>query len=415
MTETDFVVTLRAPVLLRAPGDSVANGCVVVSRGRVSYAGRWSSRRAEGPVTEFGGALITPGLVNAHTHLHLAHLAGRIPRPRSFAGWLFQMAPRVWRSGERLHRKSVRQGAEACLIAGVTTVGDIFARWEAAREHGRTPLRKVVFLELLGLRPEEAPEVVAKADERLQELEGEGLLTPAIAPHAAYSACQELYRAALQLARRRGCPLSTHVAESQAEQYFLRDGTGELAPRLRALGRLPRRWRPPGLSPVQLLARWGVLRPGTLLVHCNHLSEADVGLVAGSGAVVVYCPRSSDYFHVQEHPWQKLRQRGVVVALGTDSLTSSPSLSVLDEMRFLASRHSGVAPDELLSMGTLAGAQALGLAGQAGALRPGYWADLAVWDLPGIRPRAATGAFIHTADVVRACYVAGRQVWPPLP
>jgi len=398
MTETDFVATLRAPVLLRAPGDAVANGCVVVSRGRVSYAGRWSSRRAEGPVTEFGGALITPGLINAHTHLHLTHLAGRIPRPRSFAGWLFQMAPRVWRSGERLQR-----------------MGDIFARWEAACEHGCTPLRKVVFLELLGLRPEEAPEAVAKADERLQELEGEGLLTPAIAPHAPYSTCQELYQAALQLACRRGCLLSTHVAESQAERDFLRDGTGELAARLRALGRLPRRWRPPGLSPVQLLAAWGVLRPGTLLVHCNYLSEADMDLVVRSRCRVVYCPRSSHYFHVREHPWQKLRQQGVVVALGTDSLASSASLSVLDEMRFLVSRHPDVAPDELLSMGTLAGAQALGLAGQAGALRPGYWADLAVWDLPGIRPRAATEAFIHTADVVRACYVAGQQVWPSLP
>lgn len=412
-SETPPVFTLRARLLLREPGDVVGNGCVVVSGGRLAYAGRWSSRRADGPVVDFPDALITPGLINAHTHLHLSHLAGRMPRPRGFASWLFQMAPRVWRSSASVNQRSVLEGAEVCLAAGVTTVGDVVGRWEAAPEHGRTRLRKVVFLELFGLQPEKALEAIGKAGQRLAELPTGELLTPAIAPHAPYSACRELYQAALELAGRLGCPLSTHASETQAEREFLQDGTGELSTRFRMLARLPRRWKPPGCSPIGLLARWGVLDTEALLVHCNYLSEQDVGLLARSACRVVYCPRSAHYFHVRKHPWQALRRRGVPVALGTDSLASNSSLSILDEMRFLAGRHPEVAPEELLAMGTVAGARALGLDGEVGALRPGYGADLVVWEFPSVTPAEAGEVLIWHRPSVLQSYVAGRRVWPP--
>jgi cytosine/adenosine deaminase-related metal-dependent hydrolase len=178
------------------------------------------------------------------------------------------------------------------------------------------------------------------------------------------------------------------------------------------LGRFPRRWKAPGGSPIELLSQWGVLSSAALLVHCNYLSQKDIELLARSRCSVVYCPRSSHYFGVGEHPWRGLRRRGVIVALGTDSLASSPSLSILDEMRFLANRHPEVSPEELLSMGTLDGARALGLVDKVGALRPGCWADLAVWELPRIGPPQAAEALIQDQLTAHACYVAGRRVRP---
>jgi len=407
---TASVFTLRSRLLMREPGDLVANGCVVVSGGRVAYAGRWLSRRSEGSVTHLGDCLVTPGLVNAHTHLHLSHMAGTIPRPRSFAGWLFQMAPRVWGSSARSNEQSVHQGADASVAAGVTTVGDIVARWEAAAEHARTPLRKVVFLELLGLQPGKAREATAAAERRLRELPSDPLLRPSVAPHAPYSVCREFYQGALELAGRLGCPLSTHAAETQAERDFLMDGGGELFPRLSGLARLPRRWQPPGCSPIELLADYGVLDTRAILVHCNYLSQKDVDFLARSRCSVVYCPRSSHYFRVRHHQWQQLRRRGMVVALGTDSLASTSSLSVLDEMHFLARRHPEVSPEELLGMGTVAGARALGLGEQVGALRPGYWADLVAWKLPSLKADDAADALIWKRPRALQVYVAGRCI-----
>ena len=151
---------------------------------------------------------------------------------------------------------------------------------------------------------------------------------------------------------------------------------------------------------------------GALLVHCNYLSPEDVELLARSNCSVVYCPRSSHYFRVRTHLWQELRRRGVLVALGTDSLASNSSLSILDEMHFLARRHPEVSPDELLAMGTLVGAQALGLSGEAGALRAGCWADLVAWELPSVRAGEAAEALIWKRPRALQCYVAGRSAWP---
>jgi cytosine/adenosine deaminase-related metal-dependent hydrolase len=403
--------TLRAPLLLREPGDVVADACVVVSGGRIAYAGPWAPGHGEGPVMDLPETLITPGLVNAHTHLHLSYLAGRMPRPRSFVSWLIEMAPRVRLAPAGLQRESLRRGAEACLAAGVTTVGDVVGRWEVAPEHSRTSVRKVVFLELLGLSTKNAADAVHRVAGFLARLPAGETLTPALAPHAPYSVCPELYHAAANLASRLGYLLATHAAEAPAERELLEDGRGELAARLRLFGLLPRRWRPPACSPIELLAREGLLGEPVLLVHCNHLSASDIDLLARSRSRVAYCPRSSHYFHTPDHPWQALRRRGVLVALGTDSLASASSLSILDEMQFLAARHPQVDPRELFAMGTTAGAEALGLDKMVGALRVGLQADLAVWPLPGASSADAVERLIWSRPPALATYVAGKLVW----
>jgi cytosine/adenosine deaminase-related metal-dependent hydrolase len=403
--------TLRTPLLLREPDDVVADGCVVVHSGRVAYAGPWAPGHGEGPVTDLPETLITPGLVNAHTHLHLSYLAGRVPRSRSFVSWLMEMAPRVRLAPTSLHRESLRRGAEACLAAGVTTVGDVVNRWEVAPEHQRTSVRKVVFLELLGLSAKNAANAVRRTEGFLARLPAGETLTPALAPHAPYSVCPELYHAAASLASRLGCLLATHAAEAPAERELLQDGRGELAARLRLFGLLPRRWKPPGCSPIELLAREGLLEGPILLVHCNDLSAGDVDLLARSRCRVAYCPRSSHYFHTPDHPWQALRRRGVLVALGTDSLASTSSLSILDEMHFLARRHPPADPRELFAMGTMAGAEALGLAETVGALRPGSQADLVVWQLPRASPGDAVERLIWGRPPALATYVDGKLVW----
>ena len=90
---------------------------------------------------------------------------------------------------------------------------------------------------------------------------------------------------------------------------------------------------------------------------------------------VVYCPRTHEYFQHAKYPLQAMLATGVRVALGTDSRASNPDLSLLNEMRCVARLHS-VAPAEILRMGTLSGAEALGLNGQVGSISPGKQANL---------------------------------------
>jgi cytosine/adenosine deaminase-related metal-dependent hydrolase len=97
---------------------------------------------------------------------------------------------------------------------------------------------------------------------------------------------------------------------------------------------------------------------------------------------IAFCPRTHARFGHAPHPYRALLERGVVVCLGTDSLASSPSLSVLDEMRFLHRRDDSLNGPLLLTMATLFGAWALRAETTTGSLKAGKSADLAVIELP---------------------------------
>jgi cytosine/adenosine deaminase-related metal-dependent hydrolase len=106
-----------------------------------------------------------------------------------------------------------------------------------------------------------------------------------------------------------------------------------------------------------------------------------MGLLAESGASVVFCPRSHHYFYHTDHPVAQLIEKGINVAIGTDSLASNWSLSLLDELKFLARTQPYIRPETLLDMVTCNGAKVLGLA-QVGRLEKGWQADIIAVQIP---------------------------------
>jgi cytosine/adenosine deaminase-related metal-dependent hydrolase len=110
----------------------------------------------------------------------------------------------------------------------------------------------------------------------------------------------------------------------------------------------------------------------------NELDDSDFSflakLPAGARPSVVHCPGSHRYFRHAPFPLARLRAAGVNVCLGTDSLASTLTLSLFDEMRIFARRQPAVPAAEILEMATLNGARALGL--DAGRIEKGALADL---------------------------------------
>jgi len=157
-------------------------------------------------------------------------------------------------------------------------------------------------------------------------------------------------------------------------------GTGEFRNFLEQLGISVENWQPPRTTPVKYMHNLGVLGSSPLLAHCNYLEESDIPLLKNSS--VVFCPRSHNYFYHRNHPFEKLLKAHVNVALGTDSLASNDSLSMLDEIKFLHKTHKYISPVTLLEMATLNGAKALKLKAQIGALQRGWQADIIVLKIP---------------------------------
>ena len=155
----------------------------------------------------------------------------------------------------------------------------------------------------------------------------------------------------------------------------------------------------------------GVLGPQTVLAHANYVSDSDIALIAASGASVAYCPRTHAAFGHPPHRFRDMLRAGVNVCLGTDSLASNPSLSILDELRLLQSKCHDVAPEDLLALGTLRGACALGFSHAVGSLTPGKSADFAVIPLPATAP--TWDETLNSRNAPAAVYVQGQELVPP--
>ena len=140
-------------------------------------------------------AVILPGLVNAHTHLELSHLRGKLPRRASMPRWLLALLRHRGSGDDR--RKAVAAGAAEAIATGTTTLADIShdnSAWPVLRE---TPLRKVCFAEVLGVGPlaRSAAARLARSLENLPPCDDRLML--GISPHAPYSTSPELYRHAM--------------------------------------------------------------------------------------------------------------------------------------------------------------------------------------------------------------------------
>lgn len=410
-------LTLRAKWLLPGGGPPLENARLTIEAGQIAAVepARGGQGRAD---VDYGDAVILPGLINAHTHLELTHLRGEVPPGRSLADWIVTLSGRhPRRTGDELAvRASIRSGIAQSLAAGVTTVADISAGPVAIDAWSATPIRMIGFLEVLGTGPRRF--IAADQQIALLELCASGppvsdqraaVIPPVlgISPHAPYSTDAPVYRAAIDYARRSGCPLTTHLAETREEDQFLRDGMGPFRELLEQFGVWDGSFESPGCSPVEYAQRIGLLERRPLLAHVNYASDADLDILACSGASVALCPRSHAFFGHEPHRYGDMVARGINVCLGTDSLASSDTLSILDEIRFLRRTGSPLPDHVLLQMATVNGARALGMEPVVGSLAPGLSADLIVLPLTNPKTRDPSADILNGDVNPSAVFVCG--------
>ena len=156
--------------------------------------------------------------------------------------------------------------------------------------------------------------------------------------------------------------MAMHLAETESERELLDHQTGPFVDLLKDFGV----WESYSFKPETSLADYLKIlarAPRSLVIHGNYLSNDEIELIAAvAGRMsVVYCPRTHHYFGHQHYPLERFLQAGVCVAVGTDSRASNPDLDLFEELKFIANSFPQIAKSEILQMGTINGAKALGV------------------------------------------------------
>lgn len=393
----------RAALVCPVATQPIADGAVLVEGDRIAWVGpaRDHPPAPDARVVELGDAVLTPGLVNAHTHLDLTVLRGVLDG-LPFFEWIRAVVAARARLTPEETLDSARLGAIVALESGITTVADTAptpASFDAMLEQG---LRGIAFIEVFGPDPARAADAIAGLAAQLDALSGRAspLVGLGVSPHAPYSVSDALYRAATAHARTRRLPIATHVAESADESAFVSRGEGAFAGLLagRSIAVAPR-----GRTPVDLLAGLGVLGHDALLIHCAECDGRDVATIAAAGAAVAACPHSNRYFGHARAPVRALLEAGVRVGVGTDSLASNDAMDVLAEAGAMLGQPGTALDGGVLERATLRGAEALGLSNLVGTLEPGKQADLAAFPTaPASREvRRTRASLVVVAGVAR--------------
>jgi len=363
----DVVLPLSSPPLYR--GAIRVEGAEIVA---VGLAADLPAQPGE-TVTDLGASTLLPGLINAHCHLDYTRFKGTIAPKQSFTEWIKSINALRRSFSTEDYLESIAEGFELLIESGVTTVANIEAFPELLPHLPVPPLRTWWFLELIDVRTRVDHEETLLGAMSFFETHHNWLGGFGLSPHAPYTASVDLYRLARTCGEKYGMLSTTHIAESVEENEMFCHARGPLHDFLGGLGRDNSDCGHG--SAVSHLIEHGVIGDNCIIAHLNYLQDYDYELVARSGASVVHCPKCHTYFGHAAFPLQALRDRGVNICLGTDSLASNNSLDMRSEMREAQKFHN-LSDREVLEMATLHGARALGQAGRLGQLSPGSLADL---------------------------------------
>lgn len=365
----------------------VSGGAILVRDGVIAATGTCDDLRRQFavPVSEYTDCAIIPGYVNAHTHLELTHFPSWRLRsaadyhPRRFTDWMIQLIKVTRGLAADDFPPSVREGMRMCLESGTTAVGEILANTVSSALYKDSMLSGRIYFEVLG-------QSSARFGEKLNSAVSEaishdsGAMTAGLSPHSPYTISERHLPGIREAAVLHGLPMSIHLSESSAETDFIFDSSGPLATDFYPFVGWERYLTAPRrCSSTALFERNGLLTPGTLAVHCVHVTLADARILKERGVSIALCPRSNDRLDVGRAPVAMFKKLGIPLSLGTDSLASNDSLSLWDEMRYaLDAFPHDLTPAELFRMATIGGASALGISANCGSLEVGKRADFQV-------------------------------------
>lgn len=371
MPEVDQILTHATIVTMDNDYRIIPDGAVAVLNNRIFAVGANNDILASytsSEIIDCGGKAMIPGLINTHTHAAMTLLRG-LEDDRRLDVWLLGYIMPVEK--EFVNPNFCRLGTQlACaemIRGGVTCFADMYyfedTVAEATADAGLRAVCAQTVLKFPSPDADSYEDSLAAAREFIQRWSGHPLITPAVAPHAAYTTTPDIITACKNLAIEFDVPLLIHIAETLSEVE---------------------QWREQYEMPViPWVKKLGLLEAKVIAAHCVHIDEGEIHTLEHAGSGVAHNPSSNLKLASGFAPVTEMLETGLNVGVATDGPASNNDLDLFEEMRLATFIAKAVTKDptalparQVFEMATSMGAKAIHLGHLTGSLMAGKRADL---------------------------------------
>ena len=318
---------------------------------------------------------IVPGFVNAHCHVELSSMKGRFRKGSGMAGFIDQINALRDTASREEKLADIRFWMDRMWAEGVSAMADISNGSDSFAIKASHPMYTRTFLEVFGTEPEDCEAVMDSVRQLHREAAALGL-DAAPTPHACYTMSPQLLTEVSREGLRSGY-LSFHSEESPEEEQMIRTGSGPMWDNRKAAGMSV----PPVTGKSSLLYfldRLQAAHPAPfdehiLLVHEVCMDQEGIDAVKDllMHPYVALCPLSNIFIHNALPPVRLMMENGLKLTVGTDSLSSNDTLSLIKELFCLQENFPFLTLETLLRWACRNGAEFLGKEDTLGSIAPG--------------------------------------------
>ena len=359
--------TIAAQYVFTNAGEPIKNGAVTYDEatGKILSIKPLTTETAN---TEFYNGVLVPGFVNAHCHLELSHLRGLIPPCKQLTEFLYKI---VRLKTEQVFSDEICLAADQAMYdAGINAVGDISNTSDSAFTKSRSKIRYRNFIELLGTTEERIDFNNLTFRSVAKSLKYSNNCTVHAVPHSPYFVSDAQFDNINALNAADRSVISIHNQETAAENdlYISHSGSFvELFPDIVA------NIKTTGKKSLPSYGHHLAGYDNVLLVHNTYSQRDDFeyALQTFRNPYFALCPKSNLYLEGRLPDVSTMMTMNLNICLGTDSLSSNDTLSILEEMKVIVQNFKQISFNDILQMATINGAKALKFDDEYGTLQVG--------------------------------------------
>jgi cytosine/adenosine deaminase-related metal-dependent hydrolase len=317
--------------------------------------------------------ILSPGFINCHCHLELSHMKGLIPEKTGLVDFVFKIVTERHHSPEEI-MLAIETAENEMLKNGIVAVGDICNNALTIPQKKKERLHYYNFIEASGWLPSVSQMRFERAKSLLEEFSI--LHSPSsIVPHAPYSVSENLWKAIQPYFENK--TVSIHNQETAFEDEFFLSGTGDFLRMYQLMNIDNSHHQPTKKSSVQSYFNRLTKAKNSILVHNTFTKQEDIDyikLTTHNSQLTTFfclCVNANKYIENALPPVELFRKNNCTIVLGTDSLASNWSLTILEEIKTIKENFPAIALEEILQWATINGANALQMNSELGSFEKG--------------------------------------------